>query len=228
MNDTVTSPFVHPDADKTAAIVGGVRSTFTVTVVDASRPDASRAVPVIVWAAPSCETVTGGEHDESEAPAGPQTKVTVTAALCQPAAFGGCDSEAEIVGGPASGDWIAKPAVREASCTPVFAVTVRGPAEAVGDATICATAVVGDVTVTGPATPSAAPPTRSPAPKLATVAPWTKFVYSVLMVTVADAPARTFAGEMETIFGGGFTVSVAAFELANCTPAAVAPLTLTE
>jgi len=61
--------------------------------------------------------------------------------------------------------------VKLTCCTPVSTVTERGPTAASGSMDRIAMAVVPSATVTGPKPPTGAPPTETPAPKLACVAP---------------------------------------------------------
>jgi hypothetical protein len=96
-----------------------------------------------------------------------------------------------------------------------------------GDTATSVITVVVEVAVAGPAASWAPPPTLTPDPKLAAAGPSGKFVYCVVIVTVAAEPASSTAGETETILGDGLIVSGAEFELANFTPVAVAPLILT-
>jgi hypothetical protein len=63
MNLTVTAVLFHPapfgGGDGLAAIVGGVKSMFTVAVTVAVFPATSVAVPVTDWFAPSVVSLTG-------------------------------------------------------------------------------------------------------------------------------------------------------------------------
>src|SRR5205807_8417764 len=68
------------------------------------------------------------------------------------------------------------PAARIACSVPVVTVIFLGPAALPATIAICAWALVGLVTATGPSAPAAAPPTPTPAPKLACVVPCTKWV----------------------------------------------------
>jgi hypothetical protein len=52
-----------------------------------------------------------------------------------------------------------------------------------------------------------------PAPKLARVTPWKKFVYWELMVTDAVTPGAMLPGVRDTILAGGLIVRLATFEL---------------
>ena len=115
-------------------------------------------------------------------------------------------------------------AARVADCAPVLTVTARGPGGAAASIPSCATAVVALDTVTGPAAPSAAPPTEIPAPKLATVEPCTKLVYAPVIVTDKVWPGDPVFGAIERICAAGFTVRLAVLELANAAFVVVAPL----
>lgn len=87
-----------------------------------------------------------------------------------------------------------------------------------------AVAVVGLVTVTKAKAPAAAPLTDAFGPKLAIVAPCTKFVYWVVMAIAAPAPGGSVAGLSDTMAGGGLTVSDALVVLANVIPVEVRPV----
>ena len=63
-------------------------SSFTTTLVLAEFPATSVDIPETVWPAVSVETVTGLGQDATPLKASLQVKVTVTAWLFQPAAFG--------------------------------------------------------------------------------------------------------------------------------------------
>src|ERR1019366_1919574 len=92
-----------------------------------------------------------------------------------------------------------KALLKVAVCAPVATVTVRAPVAAAGSIVIVAVAVVGVATVTEPCWPSEAPATLIPAPKLASVWPWTKFV--PLKATVRTCPALAELGLTELIPG---------------------------
>ena len=110
-----------------------------------------------------------------------------------------CGVKPVIVGPEFCGAETMNPAVSAAVCAPVLTMTVRGPGDAAAPITTCATAAVALETVTGPAAPSAAPPTEIPAPKLATVEPWTKVVNAPVMVTERLWPGFPVAGVAERI-----------------------------
>jgi hypothetical protein len=103
VNDTVTSVLFQPaafaDGDAVAVIVGARVSRLTVTEVVAVLPARSRAVPLTLWFAPSVDTMVSGGQYSTPDPASPHANVTVTSFLFQPAAFGGDDTNAVMVGG---------------------------------------------------------------------------------------------------------------------------------
>ena len=107
---------------------------------------------------------------------------------------------------------IVNPPAREAVCEPVVTVTVTAPAAAVELTAICAVAVVGLVTVTGPAWPCAAPPTETPGPKLATVVPCMKLVYCPVIDTERLSPTLPELGISDVIWAAGRIVNPPASE----------------
>jgi hypothetical protein len=80
---------------------------------------------------------------------------------------------------------------------------VRAPVEADRSMTTLAVALVGLVTLIGPAAPAAAPPTAIPAPNIACVLPLAKLMFDPLIVTVAVVPAFAESGLSEIDGGGG-------------------------
>src|SRR5579864_4618413 len=60
---------------------------------------------------------------------------------------------------------------------------------------ICAVALVGLVTVTGPGWPSVPPPTDVPGPNVAIVVPCTKCVYAPIIATCNEIPALPLLGD---------------------------------
>lgn len=93
---------VAPSAGSVTASRGAVLSTFSVTLVEAVLPALSTTVPLTTWPAPSVPTTTGSGHDSMPDRASAQANVTVTSVWCQPAALGGAESAAVIVGAVAS------------------------------------------------------------------------------------------------------------------------------
>lgn len=87
---------------------GGVKSRFTVMLVEDELVAVSVAVPVTTWLAPAVLTVTGEEQLEIGAPPGIQVKDTVTAELFQPLAFGGGTGVAVIPGLALSANFVTK------------------------------------------------------------------------------------------------------------------------
>jgi hypothetical protein len=107
--------------------------------------------------------------------------------------------------------------------SPVKTTTVCEIGGAFEPITKSATAVVGLVTVTGPRVPGAAPPTEMPAPKVAVVEPWTKFVPMPEMVTDRACPGCPVIGLTATMLVDGVMVKVAPLLLESPTPARVVP-----
>src|SRR5580765_2020507 len=101
--DTVTSWLCQPKllawADNTARIVGGARSIFSLTSVEAVLPAVSVAAPVTTWFAPSLDTVCGGAQNATPERSSPHSKLTWTSVLFQPLAFAAGLGSARIVGG---------------------------------------------------------------------------------------------------------------------------------
>ena len=99
---TVTLELFQPAAlgagETAAAIVGGVLSILSVTLVEVLFPAASVAVPETTCLAPSVVIVCGARQLTTGEVASPQTNVTVTFVLFQPAAFGAGETVAVIVG----------------------------------------------------------------------------------------------------------------------------------
>ena len=62
-----------------------------------------------------------------------------------------------------------------------------------------------------------------PAPKLAMVAPCTKFVYCVAIAILTLVAAATALGVSEVITGGGLTISVDVLPVTKLTPDDVVP-----
>jgi hypothetical protein len=121
---------------------------------------------------------------------------------------------------------IVKPFVSVSVWTPVSTVTVTAPSVAPAPMAKLATATVGLLTVTGPNAPAAAPPTAMPGPKLATVLPWKKLVYSPVMVTCTCCPAPPEDGLMaasDAREAGGLSVTCALFPLMNVTKLSAVP-----
>jgi hypothetical protein len=104
-----------------------------------------------------------------------------------------------MVSGPSAGGGATtvNALLREITCVPVVTVTGRAPSAADGSIVTWAVALVGLVTVTVPAWPSAEPPTLIPEPKLASVCPWTKFVFAPVIATVMILPVVLLLGFME-------------------------------
>jgi hypothetical protein len=118
---------------------------------------------------------------------------------------------------------IVKPFVSVSVWTPVSTVTVTAPSVAPAPMAKLATATVGLLTVTGPNAPAAAPPTAMPGPKLATVLPWKKLVFSPVMVTCTCCPAPPEAGLTEATEAEALRVTCALFPLMNVTPLSAVP-----
>jgi hypothetical protein len=105
-------------------------------------------------------------------------------------------------------------------------VTVRPPKGASAATFSVAIAVVEFTTVTSPGPPAAAPPTEIPAPKLAWVAPCTKFVSCPVIVTTRFCwPCLPVPGFTDEIVAPGSIVREALFELAKAPPVVVVPET---
>ena len=94
----LSQPFAFGVGLMEALTVGAVLSTFSVRLVEAVLPARSAAVPLMACCAPSLLTVRGPGQLATPQAASVQVKLTVTAVLCQPAAFGPGDVVAEIVG----------------------------------------------------------------------------------------------------------------------------------
>jgi hypothetical protein len=107
---------------------------------------------------------------------------------------------------------------------PVCTTTARVPTAAVVSGLTWTVAVVGLVTVTIPACPSAPPATDTPALKLASVAPWTKFVSEPVMATWMVWPSWAELGRSEVMAGGESTVNETLL-LTKTVPVAVVPET---
>src|SRR5205823_4797678 len=71
---------------------GAVLSMLTMTVVEASLPARSTAVPVTFSPSPSAVSVTAGEQAATPLPTSLQVKLTVTSLLFHPAALGAGES----------------------------------------------------------------------------------------------------------------------------------------
>jgi hypothetical protein len=109
------------------------------------------------------------------------------------------------------------PLISDSCSVPVCADTVRVASGALPEMVSCAVAVVALVTVTGPNAPETPVPTAIPGPKLATVVPFTKWVFCAVMVTVSVWPAREELGATERSVGtavDAVTVSVVLPEMA--------------
>ena len=100
---TVTFVLFQPAAfgggATTAMICGRVSEMFTVNCVEAVLPATSVAVPRTIWLAPGVETVCGGGQIATPESVSEQVKVTVTAEVFQPPAFGAGEALAAMVGG---------------------------------------------------------------------------------------------------------------------------------
>src|SRR5580692_890176 len=90
--------------------------------------------------------------------------------------------------------WMVKPPGTFSTSAPVVVITSTGPSDAPAEMIRLAVRLVALLTVTGPETPSAAPPTLMPGPKLAVVVPLTQLVYWPVMVTVTEAPGVPMLG----------------------------------
>jgi hypothetical protein len=88
-----------PFAGEEILMTGGVWSIFRLVVVLALFPALSKAVPKVGWFDPSDETVTGDGHTATPDNVSAQLKLTVTAELFHPAAFGAGFWLAAMVGG---------------------------------------------------------------------------------------------------------------------------------
>lgn len=93
---------VAPFAGDEMLTTGGVRSRLTVVVVEFDSPATSVTVPVTDCACPSALKVCGAEHVEIAEALGTHRKLTVTALLFQPLAFGAGETTAVIEGGTVS------------------------------------------------------------------------------------------------------------------------------
>jgi hypothetical protein len=89
---------VEPFVGLVMAIVGGVRSKFTVALVDTELPPVSTAVPVTDWPAPSVLNMAGEVQLCIGAPPGTHVNVTVALELFQPFEFGVGDTSAVMPG----------------------------------------------------------------------------------------------------------------------------------
>jgi hypothetical protein len=86
---------------------------------------------------------------------------------------------------------------------------VRGARAAVGETTTSATAVVALVTVTGPSSPGAAPPTEISSPSEARVCPAAQCVFEPVSVTLRLCPCVAREGLTELRAAGSACVRVA-------------------
>src|ERR1700722_5863438 len=82
----VTNPFASGAGETTAATIGGVLSSLMETLVLAVCAEASVTVPLIVWFAPSTDTVCAAGHCSGGTPPAHWNE-TVTSELFHPAAL---------------------------------------------------------------------------------------------------------------------------------------------